>query len=195
MSLRIISGNLKGKKILTLPGREVRPTSDRLRESIFNILGYGVRNSAVLDLYAGTGAFGIEALSRGAEFAAFIDVNKKAMEIIKKNIFSCRLETASQTILWDIAKNLDCLKTTQQMFDLVFLDPPYGQNLIPATLNHLCRLGKLKKNAQVIMEHGACDPIPLHIQGYGIVSQRKYGKTSITFLIYDPADKERMCAR
>ena len=186
MGLRIISGNLKGKKIFTLPGKEVRPTADRLRESIFNILGHGVRNATVLDLYAGTGAFGIEALSRGAVFTAFIDVNKKAMEIIKKNVRACNLGANSQTLLWDIVKNLDCLKTMPQMFDLVFLDPPYGQNLIPATLDHLCRLEKLKKNARIIIEHAVCDPIPLHMPGYGTVDQRKYGKTLITFLTYDP---------
>jgi 16S rRNA (guanine966-N2)-methyltransferase len=195
MGIRIISGKLKGKKILTLPGKEVRPTADRIRESIFNILGNDLRNAVVLDLYAGTGAFGIEALSRGAKFAAFVDINKKVLEIIKKNIRDCNLVGDSQTILWDIAKSLDFLKSTPRMFDLVFLDPPYGQNLIPATLDHLWRQEKLGKNARIIAEHAVRDPLPLGMAGYGIVDQRKYGKTVISFLIYDPSDTERILGR
>ena len=117
------------------------------------------------------------------------------MEIIKKNVHACNLDENTQTLLWDIGKNLDCLKSMPQMFDLVFLDPPYGQNLIPTTLDLLCRLKKLKKNAQIIIEHAVRDPIPLHMSGYGIVDQRKYGKTLITFFTYDPTNEERTCAR
>lgn len=195
MSLRIISGNLKGKKIFTLPGNDVRPTADRLRESIFNILGSGVQNATVLDLFAGTGAFGIEALSRGAGFAAFIDMNQKAMELIKKNIRACNLGEKAQPLLWDIARNLDCLKSMPRLFDLVFLDPPYGQNLIPVALDHLCRLEKLKPDARIVIEHAIRDIIAPHLPGYDMVDQRKYGKTLITFLTYTPANEERTCVK
>lgn len=185
MGLRIISGNLRGKKIFTLPGRQIRPTADRLRESIFDILGPAVCDATVLDLFAGTGALGIEALSRGARFAAFVDVNLKAMDLIKKNIHSCSLDAKSRAILWDILKNLNCLTKMPEVYDLVFLDPPYGKSYLPLTLHHLARSEKLVKNARIVMEHAIVDPVSIDMPGYRIVDQRKYGTTSITFLNYD----------
>ena len=86
MTLRIIGGNLKKRKLSTLSGKDIRPTADRLRESIFNIISALVHNAVIVDLFAGTGALGLEALSRGAEFCMFIDKNKTALDIIKKNI-------------------------------------------------------------------------------------------------------------
>jgi 16S rRNA (guanine966-N2)-methyltransferase len=192
MSLRIISGTLRGKKIWTIPGNAIRPTADRLREAIFNILGQGIRNSTVLDLYSGTGAFGIEALSRNATYCVFIDGNKKAVQLIGKNIHLCNLESRAQCFLWDISKNLDCLKPIPQRFDMAFLDPPYGQNLVPITLYHLDQVKRLSENAKIIIEHAAIDPVPAHVPGYTVVDRRKYGKTMITFLTYDSPTDERI---
>ncbi|MEA3417324.1 MAG: RsmD family RNA methyltransferase [Thermodesulfobacteriota bacterium] len=109
--MRIIGGNLKAKKLYSARGRVVRPTSDRLRESIFNILSFHIKQAVVLDLFAGTGALGIEALSRGAESAVFVDIHNGALSIIKRNIKACELENKSKIIKWDIVKNLNCIKS------------------------------------------------------------------------------------
>jgi len=108
--LRIIGGNLKGRKLHKFRGADIRPTADRLRESIFDILGNRVQNKRVLDLFAGTGALGLEALSRGAETAVFIDNRSVALALIRRNISTCQMENRSETIKWDITKNLNCLK-------------------------------------------------------------------------------------
>ncbi|MEA3429150.1 MAG: RsmD family RNA methyltransferase [Thermodesulfobacteriota bacterium] len=109
--MRVISGNLKGKKLYSVLGKTVRPTSDRLRETIFNILAFHVKQAIVLDMFSGTGALGIEALSRGAESAVFIDIHNKALSVIKRNIKACKLENKTKVIKWDIIKNLNCIKS------------------------------------------------------------------------------------
>ncbi|MDO8943083.1 MAG: RsmD family RNA methyltransferase, partial [Desulfobacterales bacterium] len=103
MPLRVIAGQLRGKLLATVPGRETRPTADRIRESIFNILGIAVRRAHVLDLFAGTGALGIEALSRGADFALFIENGREALGVLNRNIQSCRLADRARVLHWDAA--------------------------------------------------------------------------------------------
>ena len=147
MGLRIIGGELKGKKLYTIPGTLIRPTADRLRESIFNILSYLVKEAVVLDLFAGTGALGIEALSRGADSAVFIDNNKKALSVIERNIQSCAVDNRSQIIRWDIVKNLNCINSVDSKFNLVFMDPPYNKGMIKPTLNNLHDSGYHGKDA------------------------------------------------
>ena len=106
MMLRIISGDLRGKKLFTVPGMTTRPTADRVREAIFNIIGSRVRQTRVLDLFAGSGLLGIEALSRGADFALFIDHHPKPISIIKKNLAACRYEPQSKVIQMDLCKTV-----------------------------------------------------------------------------------------
>ncbi len=185
MGLRIISGNLKGRKLFTLAGKDIRPTSDRLRESIFSILSQRVSNAVLLDLFAGTGAFGIEALSRGAQFGVFIDNHKKALNLIKTNIHSCSLDTKTKIIRWDIQKNLNCLISTHRTFDLVFMDPPYNKNLIHAALKNLHLSKKLVKNACIIIEHSSSESIPKNILGFIMADQRKYGTSVVSLLNYN----------
>ena len=182
MGLRVISGNLKGRKLYTLPGKDIRPTSDRLRESIFNILSSRVSDAVFLDLFAGTGALGIEALSRGARFGVFIDKYNHAFDVIKKNIRLCSLDTKSKIIKWDIGKNLNCLIPVQHMFDMVFMDPPYHQNMVDKALNHLLQSQKLMNNACVIIEHSPLESILVNVSGLKAVDQRKYGKSVVSFL-------------
>ena len=109
MSIRIIGGELKGRKLVTVAGKETRPTADRVRESIFNIIGDFVRNARVLDLYAGTGAMGLEALSRGAKLVFFVENHKTALAALAKNIKKCSLENKTGTISWNILDNLTIL--------------------------------------------------------------------------------------
>ncbi len=184
MGLRIISGDLRGKKLRSVPGQAIRPTADRLRESIFNILSLRVVDAVVLDLFAGTGALGIEALSRRAKSAVFVERRREAIAIIASNIKSCALDNRSTLIKWNIIDNLNCLKSIRPAFDLVFIDPPYNQNLIRPTLIHLDRCGCLNKEACLVIEHSYVERIPEDLSAFQIADQRKYGKTLVSFLNY-----------
>jgi 16S rRNA (guanine966-N2)-methyltransferase len=184
MGLRIISGRLKGKKLYSVQGSTIRPTSDQLREAIFNILSYRVLEAIVLDLFAGTGALGIEALSRGAESAVFVDNNQSALSVIKRNIKSCSFDKNANIIRWDIKKNLNCLKSASMAFDLVFLDPPYNKSMIKPALFNLEHTRSLEKGACIVVEHSSLEPIPNDILMFEIADQRRYGQTLVSFLNY-----------
>jgi 16S rRNA (guanine966-N2)-methyltransferase len=135
----------------------------------------------VLDLFAGTGAFGIEALSRGADFALFIDNGLEALGVLNRNIQSCRLADRSRVLRWDAAGNLNCLAEGERKFDLVFLDPPYGAGMIAPALRHLADARCLADKARIVVEHASAEAVeqtpPLHLQ-----DQRRYGKTLVSFL-------------
>jgi 16S rRNA (guanine966-N2)-methyltransferase len=180
--LRIITGRLKGKRLRTLPGMEVRPTSDRLRESIFNILSkYSSRNT-VLDLFAGTGALGLEAMSRGASFCTFVDFNPKAVETIRKNISTCGLEEQTTVMQWDIRKNLNGLKTLTRPLDLVFMDPPYNKGLVEIALDFLFQSVPLSPDGIIVVEHAATEPFMVGNPEYPLLDERKYGQSVVSFL-------------
>lgn len=184
MGLRIISGRLKGKKLHSVQGLTTRPTADRLRESIFNILSFRVHKAMVLDLFAGTGALGIEALSRGAISAVFVDNNPGAVSVIKRNIKSCFFDKHAHIIKWDIKKNLNCLKSLKRAYDLVFLDPPYNQGRVKPTLFNLEQTRSLEKGARIVVEHSLLETIPEDLFMFEIEDQRRYGKTLVSFLTY-----------
>ena len=184
MTIRVIGGELKGRKLVTVSGRQTRPTADRVRESIFNILGDRVRNALVLDLFAGTGAMGLEALSRGAESVLFADNDKSALTALEKNIKLCSLESRAKIIKWNILKNLNIIPAFQPAFNLVFTDPPYNQNLIQPTLSNLGKSRCIENGACVAIEHSPQEPIPAQDQRFKIFDQRRYGKTLVSFLFY-----------
>lgn len=184
MTLRIIGGELKGRKLMTVAGKTTRPTTDRVRESIFNILGDCVRGARVLDLYAGTGAMGIEALSRGAQFAFFADHHKTALAALAKNIKMCSLEGKSDSIKWNIPDNLNFLRFHSVAFDLVFMDPPYNRDMVGPTLSHLKVSECLANGARLVVEHSPLEPISTNRPEFEMADQRRYGKTLVSFLIY-----------
>lgn len=182
--MRIIGGNLKKKKLFAVPGSSTRPTSDRLRESIFNILSYDVTDAIVLDLFAGTGALGLEALSRNAEKAVFIDNQSCAVSIIKKNISACSLEKRTQVLKWDICKDLSCLNSVSPLFNLVFMDPPYSMAMIPKALLNLKKSCCLAENSKLVIEHASSDITGSLPDSFFLTDYRQYGKTSLSFLAF-----------
>lgn len=184
MGQRIIGGLLKGKKLFPIKGSHIRPTGDRQRESIFNILSDKIEDATVLDLYAGTGALGLEALSRGASVCIFIDNDKTAAQVIERNIRACRLEGNAKIIRWHIERNLRCLHALDIAFDFVFMDPPYNRGFITPTLENLHDSGCLKTGSLVIIEHASDDTIPKMDDIYTCYDQRRYGKTLVSFLNY-----------
>jgi 16S rRNA (guanine966-N2)-methyltransferase len=180
--LRVIGGKQRGRKLSSLRGAAIRPTADRHREAIFNILVGRIQDAIVLDLFAGTGALGIEALSRGASYCVFIDHYKDAISVIARNLKLCRFEDRSKIIQWDIAKNLNCIRTADQKFDLIFMDPPYQKNLVGPALLHLQHVQALAGDARIVVEHSPFETIPSDLCPFEILDQRKYGKTLVSFL-------------
>jgi 16S rRNA (guanine966-N2)-methyltransferase len=159
-----------------------RPTADRIKESVFNILGRSLQTKRVLDLFAGTGALGIEALSRGASSAVFVDQAKAALSAIRYNIREMELEDRTRVIHWNILKNLNCLTPERDAFDLVFMDPPYETNAVAPTLAGLLSCGALTSGARVVIEHSSREPI-VHATGKLVLSdQRRFGKTLVSFM-------------
>ncbi len=189
--MRIIAGEFRGRKLLPIRGVRVRPTADRCREAIFNILSTSARDSRVLDLFAGTGALGLEALSRGAEFALFLDNHRDSALVIEGNIQACRVGSRARILRWNILRNLDCLKSMDPGFDLVFMDPPYRKKMIRPVLNHLLDSGALAPGARVVAAHALSEPAPEEIPGGSaraprlrLEDRRRYGKTSVSFYEY-----------
>ena len=184
MKLRIISGELRGKKLVSVPGLMTRPTADRVREAIFNIIGGRVRQSRILDLFAGSGLLGIEALSRGADFALFIDHHPQPISVIKKNLSACRYESQSRVIQMDLCKKKVNWKGWGPKFDLVFMDPPYDRHLIAPMLSRLHDSEVLAAGALVVAEHGGAEPPIESNAPFLLDDQRKYGKTLVSFFNY-----------
>jgi 16S rRNA (guanine966-N2)-methyltransferase len=156
--MRIIAGQYRSRPLRSLPGTEIRPTSDRLRETLFNVLCAGnpetLSGSAWLDLYAGTGAVGIEALSRGAAMVYFVESSKAATELIETNLLSLKVETGFRILKTDVAKALLKLEATPTQLDFVFLDPPYAlQQEYSRSLQSLSRSKLLQPSTIVIAEH------------------------------------------
>ena len=177
--MRIIAGRFRGTHLFTPARADIRPTADRLRAAIFNILQQRIRGKRVLDLFAGTGALGIEALSRGASHAAFVDQEQHAVDLVRRNIAKVRVVEKATVLQWDIARNLHCLDGCGQ-FDFVFMDPPYRQGLIRRTLENLaaaeCEFG------MVIAEHETGETMEHLPGGFHLRDQRRYGKTLVSFL-------------
>lgn len=184
MALRIIAGDLKGRKLQSVRGSKTRPTANRTREAIFNILSSRVHGSRVLDLFAGTGAFGIEALSRKAREAVFVDNDPHVLTVLRSNVRTLALEQQSTIIRWDPSKNLNCLMSMPAGFDLVFMDPPYNQNMIAPGLGNLHNSGSLAAGALIVAEHGRREALTSIPMPYQTVDQRKYGKSLVTIFDY-----------
>jgi 16S rRNA (guanine966-N2)-methyltransferase len=182
--MRIISGKFRGRKLFSSSGPHIRPTSDRVREALFNILAHRIETAAVLDLFAGTGALGIESASRGAASVVCIDKRQSAIEAIRKNVHRLTLEATVKIIKWDIARNLHCLHTSEPVYDLVFLDPPYDRGLVAKALDTLHHSRSVKPGATLVVEHSNREPLSADRPFLELTDQRKYGKTLVSFLTY-----------
>lgn len=177
--MRIISGTGKGRKLAQIEGDRIRPTSDRTKEALFNILGPAVRGSRVLDLFAGTGALGIEALSRGAVRAVFMDLD---CGIIRQNLRLCGFEPRSTVLCHDIIRSPLPEILQGQAFDFVFMDPPYKTGYIEKTLEKEGFMDLLAPGGLIIAEHDAKESLQISLSGLDISRQKKYSKTMISFI-------------
>ena len=182
--MRIITGKLKGRRLFSSSGNTIRPTSDRVRESLFSILAFRVGDATVLDLFAGTGALGIESVSRGATAVVCIDNSQTAIRTIQKNRRSLALEETLTVMKWDISRNLNCIYAPEPVYDLVFLDPPYERGLVAKALENLHRCQSVKPGATLVVEHSNRELLPADRPFLELTDQRKYGKTLVSFLTY-----------
>ena len=177
--MRIISGSCRGRKLIEIQGRQIRPTSDRVREAVFNILGLKVRQTNVLDLFAGSGALGIEALSRGADHVTFIDMD---CDTLHQNLKRCRLEKNATTLSCDLIKQGLPQTLKRQVFDIIFIDPPYGKGYIEHTLENESFTDLLDENSIIIAEQSYRESLQIKCSTLDIYRQKKYSKTLISFI-------------
>ncbi len=178
--MRIISGTCRGRKLVQIQGRDIRPTSDRVREALFNIIGPAIRGTRVLDLFAGTGAFGLEAVSRGAKQAVFVDAAASSCQVIKKNIELCRMDIQTQVVRHDLI--LAPLPELCGPFDFVFMDPPYYKEYPGAVLGQPGFCSLLAPGSIVIVEHASKETLTIPGNSLDKYLQKKYSKTTLTFL-------------
>jgi 16S rRNA (guanine966-N2)-methyltransferase len=180
--MRIISGTCRGRKLSSMEGLDIRPTSDRIKETVFNILGPQVKKAMVLDLFAGTGALGLEALSRGAAHAVFVDMSAAACNIIQHNIDNCRFCEKSRLIRHDIFNGLLPPSFMGDGFDLIFMDPPYDRDYVRKILENQNISPLLSDGGIVVAEHATKEILPHTLNGLDIFRQKKYSRTTISFL-------------
>lgn len=174
--MRIISGRHRGRKLAEFKAEGIRPTSDRAKESLFNILSTKIVGATVLDLFCGSGSIGLECVSRGADKVFFNDKSANSIAVLKKNISLLKEESCCVVTISDYK---DCLNNCNQQFDVIFLDPPYAQEFGTPALNIIAQRGLLKEGGVAIYERDRA--FQGKIEGLEKVDERKYGKAYLTF--------------
>ena len=190
--MRIITGKAKGKKLSTLEGLDTRPTSERIKGAIFSSIQFDIENRRVLDLFAGSGQMGLEALSRGASHATFIDASREAMEIVKKNAKDTGFFDASHFLVSDY-RNYIRKASSREKFDLVFIDPPYSMKCCVEAACLLKNGGMLLNGAILCLESGEEEirEDDERLSGFEFIKSTSYGKkSSVNVLIYRGEDEE-----
>lgn len=182
--MRVITGIARGRKLKTLESMDVRPTTDRVKEAIFSTLQFEIEGSVVLDLFSGSGQMGIEALSRGASYAYFVDSSRESCDITRDNLVTTELQTNSRVANMD---SLDFLKNAKYTFDIAILDPPYNNGIIEKVLPLL--EPKLSNVAKVVCEHEVGLKLPDQLGRLYIKKKYKYGKVEVTLYAVKEADE------
>lgn len=190
--MRIITGTAKGKRLATLEGDATRPTSERIKGAIFSSIQFELEGRVVLDLFAGSGQMGLEALSRGADRAVFIDSSREAMEIVKKNARTTGFFERSHFLVSDF-RNYIRKASGREKFDLVFIDPPYELKCCSEAAALLAKSGLVIPGALLVLESGEeqIDPTEERLSCYEVVKVAQYGKkTAVTVLLYKGEEAE-----
>ena len=179
--MRVIAGKARGHRLQTVEGLDTRPTTDRIKETLFNMIAFDLPMAEFLDLFSGSGAIGIEALSRGAKKAVFVEQSFICGKIIKENLTHTGLAENADVMEMDIFTALDRLAAEKERFDIIFLDPPYEAGLLEPVLEKIMAGGLLKEDGYIIAEHGAKNP-PKATQALSVIREKKYKTTGISFL-------------
>ena len=175
--MRVVAGSARGTVLKTPEGMLTRPTADRVKEAVFSILHFDVQDAVVRDLFGGTGQLGIEALSRGAKRAVFVDHQAKACELIKENLRRTRFTQCASVVRGDY---LEYLKQTKEKFDIILLDPPYAEIFLENALNCIAEIDILRDNGIIVTERPVEKALQIQMPGYTRSKDYKYGKTLIT---------------
>ena len=175
--MRVITGKARGVQLKTPEGMLTRPTADRVKEALFSIINFDLPGAAVLDLFGGTGQLGIEALSRGAKRAVFVDQQQKACELIKENLRRTRFTQQGTVVRGDY---LEYLKRTKEKFDIILLDPPYAEIFLENALNCIAEIDILRDNGIIVTERPMEKALDVRMPGYSRSRDYKYGKTLVT---------------
>ena len=175
--MRIIAGELKGRRLMTPQDNRVRPTTDKVKEAVFSMVQSYLPDGVVIDCFAGTGSLGLEAVSRGARHVYFIDKDKASIRLVKENVAYCGVGDRA-TILW--ADYERALGKVDQQADVIFLDPPYDAGIIEDVIGCIIEKDRLAEDGIIVCEHSFYDSMPEEISGLTVLKSKKYGKIGIT---------------
>ena len=175
--MRVITGKARGVPLKTPDGMLTRPTTDRVKEALFSIIQFEIPGARVLDLFGGTGQLGIEALSRGAKSAVFVDMQEKACRLIHENLKKTRLEQGARVVRADYLQYLD---RCRERFDIILLDPPYAEVFLENALKRITEIDILESNGIIVAERPLGKELPWEFEGYTRSKDYKYGNTLLT---------------
>lgn len=186
--MRVISGKVKGSRLIAPNNMNVRPTTDRIKEAIFSSIQGYIEGSTVLDLFAGTGSLGIEALSRGASKVYFADNSKDSIAIINENLMKTKLEQQSEVLFMDAKLAMNKIAREGVELDVVFLDPPYGKDILESIMTELIDSKLVKNDTIIITEHEKDISLKDKMKSFYKFKEKKYGKIIISFFKSEEAD-------
>jgi 16S rRNA (guanine966-N2)-methyltransferase len=180
--MRIVAGSAKGRALAgpKATSKHIRPTADRVRETLFNVLGQWLEGQKVLDLYAGTGALGLESLSRGAARAVLVDSDREALALCRTNTDTLGFASRVEVLAQPVERALETLGRRGDTFNLIFADPPYAARVVETVLEGLGRHGLLAPEGTVVIEHDKREPAPESHAGFERVDQRRFGDTLVS---------------
>lgn len=173
--MRVITGSARGRRLITLEGESVRPTTDKVKEAMFSAIQFEIEGRQVLDLFAGSGQLAVEALSRGAAHAVLVDVAKSSLAVAEKNLTATGLMERARLVNSD---SLSYLSSCRERFDLAFLDPPYRAGLLPRALPLVAE--HMNPGGTILCEHPVGEELPETVGGFSQYRSRKYGKIMVT---------------
>ena len=182
--MRVVSGKCKGRSLKAVQGSTTRPTTDKVKEAIFNIIGPYFQGGLALDLFAGSGGLGIEALSRGIEKVIFVDKEGKAIQTIHDNLKTCGFETSSEVYRNDANRALKAIQKRELTFDYIFLDPPYKKQQLVSLLETIEEGGMIVNQGVVVCEHAHDVELPEEIGHFQLLKREQYGIIHITIYVF-----------
>ncbi|MEH7075076.1 16S rRNA (guanine(966)-N(2))-methyltransferase RsmD [Neobacillus drentensis] len=186
--MRVVSGICKGRHLKAVPGNTTRPTTDKVKEALFNMIGPYFNGGIGLDLFAGSGGLGLEALSRGLDKVIFIDRETRAIQVIQENIKACKFEEQAEVFRNDADRALKALIKRNISFDYIFLDPPYKKQQLVSLMEKMDKQDVVRKDGIVVCEHSFDVELPEEVGRFSQIKHEKYGIIAITIYIRNVSD-------